>query len=113
MQPGWLSSLHWFCTVLELGELDSRRLEVKWSILDEIWDFILSVVVLLLVYTEMMHLRRLLQLDAKLKQGVFVILHTNNASAMAKFSLKSSLLVANKQSSKCGKKHIRAKTIVQ
>ena len=77
MQPSWLSSLHWFCTVLELGALDSRCLEVEWSILDEIWGFILFAVVLLLGYIEMIHLRRLLQLDAKLEQGVFVILHTN------------------------------------
>jgi hypothetical protein len=97
-----------------LGEPHPRRLELEWSILDEFWGFILSIiVVLLLVYTEMMYLRRLLQLDANLEQGVFVILHTNNASATAKFSLKSSLLVANKQSSKREKKHIHAKTVVQ
>jgi hypothetical protein len=113
MQPGWFSLLLWFCTILELGELGPRRLELEWSILDEIWGFMLSIVVLLLVYTEMMHLWRLLQLDADLEQGVFVILHTNNASATAKFSTKSSLLVANKQSSKREKKHIHAKTVVQ
>ena len=56
MQPGWFSLLLWFCTILELGELDPRRLELEWSILDEIWGFMLSIVVLLLVYTEMMHL---------------------------------------------------------
>jgi hypothetical protein len=96
-----------------LGEPHPRRLELEWSILDEFWGFILSIVVLLLVYTEMMYLRRLLQLDANLEQGVFVVLHTNNASAIAKFGLKSSLLVANKQSSKREKKSIHAKTVVQ